>query len=222
MSPRIHFLGNAAACARWLPFAKSKLAELTKRYASRRHWTRELPVPGALVSLERAAGVSYIRIRAGGFGYEFATAFGTRFSAEGNYRGQLSELKLGLVVKRQDEAGEDRLEQRTRSGAEVQPGADGLENQKDAFLFGRQWNARLQAEEVPYTVPAMDWFQVPLPDPGEQPDDNGETTADRRARRGYSGSRFAITTPMDFRRHSSFSFVDALLGISVGGWNSPT
>lgn len=180
MSPRIHFLGNAAACARWLPFAKSKLAELTKRYANRPHWTRELPVPGALVSLERAGGVSYIRIRAGGFGYEFATALERQEG--GDYASAFYDLRF-TTAKSKAGAGQS-------NGLPPSDPDGGF----DSYIFGGKWD-EFVSDGVPYAYPTMDWFGVAPPvDSQDQ---------ELRKRKGFGKAAYAVTTPSNVGRHKN-------------------
>jgi hypothetical protein len=148
---RIHFDGSNAACAKWLPFAKKKLASLSRRYKNRKTWTWERTIQGARISLEQNNGkVQYIRIKSGVTRYEFTSAF--------SLDNQLRDIKFGLVRPARDEEGVRELQLRDHNGAPIgEPDEDEFIDQQDVYLFGTDWPIRLD-EGDNNTYPMIDWF----------------------------------------------------------------
>ena len=202
---RIQFEGDAGLCAKWLPFAKSKMDSLSKLYAGRRNWVWETILGDVRIGLERNGNIEYIRIKALTGGYEFATAFSAPPT------GALKDVKFGLVRLRKDEDNVLGLEQRDRSGKLFTPENDTLAKQLDAYLYGRDWGNRLD-EGKNYITPRIDWFSVPLVDTGDVDEDEAEIA--RRRERGYSGSKWGTLTPADSRRYTNvtgqYSYVAAV------------
>tara|TARA_R110002110_G_scaffold415835_1_gene657229 strand:+ start:43054 stop:45072 length:2019 start_codon:yes stop_codon:yes gene_type:complete len=187
---RIHFEGDSTACAKWLPFAKSKLSSLSRIYAGRKHWTWETAVSDARIRLEQNAHVQYIRIESGIEVYEFAAALD--YERLGRAQWVMADLNFGKV-KAYDLKGAARLEMRQSRGSDDDDWGG------DSHVFAGQWGSdkpvpdEFNAPAFERWAPRIDWFQVPLPGSPE--------VAEKRARIGYSGTSLAISTYSRRKRH---------------------
>jgi len=181
---RILFIGNAIACAKYLPWAKGKLKTLSRTNASRHSWTHEYKVGSDTISLEQNGQVQWIRINAGLVGYEFVTVLDPLYPpvSDTDWNGHTAFWTIAKLAKIDDpdqeiidpEAPADRIPALipvNRKGTKLKP-----ENRvrqidlKDKWLRTGRYDPYFGTpEEDPdgltyFLFPTHDWFQVAVPE----------------------------------------------------------
>jgi len=150
--PKIHFIGNATACAKWLPFAQKKMQYLMTVYQGA-YFHKKFKVPGATIWLDNDGYIRRILIQAGIDGYEFATGFRTGPDILFTFAYHVFD---DYLFTRSKLTGEE-VSPFKSTGGKINPDTETYQNARDYQVFGGTYDDETNAE----LSKRSDWFYVP-------------------------------------------------------------